>query len=196
MIMVSTTMNGNVVSLQVSPRSALRLSVAIMLFQSGKRPGFIDFAFGLVALEDGRCTALEGFGGFGGEGAASGVVNKEADKGSDRRQALSKSPSQRHSSGNLGFCLSRSWRPIAELTAPQMPTMGSTEDQTTTQTKFPITLMSAGSVFGTLRITCHVGRVYSCEADDSNHTDEANTVLGVSGRASGYCEVDPLTTQP
>ena len=94
MIMVSTTMNNYVVSLQVSPWSVLCLSVAIMLFQSGKRPGFIDFAFGLAALEDRRCVALEGFGGFGCEGAVSGVVKKEADKGSDRRQALSKSPSQ------------------------------------------------------------------------------------------------------
>ena len=78
-------MNNYVVSLQVPPWSTLRLSIAIMLFQSGKRPGVIVFAFGLVALEDGRCAALEGFGGFGCEGAVSGVVGKEADKGSDRR---------------------------------------------------------------------------------------------------------------
>ena len=154
------------------------------------------FAFGLVALEDGRCAALEGFGGFGCEGAVSGVVQKEADKGSDRRQALSKSPSQRRSSGELGFCLSGSWRPVVVLTAPQMPTMGSTDDQITTQTKFPRTLMSAGSGLRTMRITCHVGRVYSREADDSNNTDKANTVIGVSGRCRGDCEVDPLTTPP
>ena len=154
------------------------------------------FAFGLVALEDGRCAALEGFGGFGCEGAVSGVVQKDADKGSDRRQALSKSPSQRRSSGKFGFSLSGSWRPGVVLTAPQMPTMGSTEDQITTQTKFPRALMSANSGFRTRRITCHVGRVYFREADDSNNTDKANTVIGVSGRSSEDCEVVPLTTQP
>ena len=47
-----------------------------------------------------------------------------------------------------------------------------------------------------MRITCHVGRVYSRKADDSNNTDKANTVIGVSDRCSGDCEVDPLTIPP
>ena len=45
-------------------------------------------------------------------------------------------------------------------------------------------------------ITCHVGRVYFRETDDSNNTDEANTAIRVSGRSSGDWEVDPLTIQP
>ena len=101
-------MNSYFVSLLVSPWSTLRLSIAILLFQSGKRPGVIVFAFGLVALEDGRCAALEGFGGFGCEGAVSGIVQNQADKGSDRRQALSMSPSQRCSKAKFGFGLSGS----------------------------------------------------------------------------------------
>ena len=56
--------------------------------------------------------------------------------------------------------------------------------------------MSTGSVCRMVRITCHVGWVYSREADNSYNADKANTVMRVSGRCSRYCQVDPLTTQP
>ena len=81
------------------------------------------------------------------------------------------------------------------LTAPQIPTMGSTEDQITTQTKFPRSLTSADSVSRIMRITRHIGRVYFREADNSNNTDKANTVIRVSGRSSGDWKVDTLTIQ-
>ena len=66
---------------------------------------------------------------------------------------------------------------LMRLTAPQMPTIGSTDDQITTQTKFPRDRTSAHSFCRMVNITCHIGRVYFREADDSNNTDKANTVL-------------------
>ena len=77
-----------------------------------------------------------------------------------------------------------------------MPTMGSTEDQITTQTKFPTNSTSADSVSGTIIITCHIGRIYFCKADNSDNTNKANTVIGISGRFGRDFELDPLTNQP
>ena len=88
-------MNRNVMSLSVSPWRNLRLSFSIMLFKSSKRPGVIVFAFRLVALENGRCAALEGLGGLGCEGAISRVVGDDDNKGSNGWDALSLSLSQR-----------------------------------------------------------------------------------------------------
>ena len=139
--------------------------------------------FGLIAFEDGGCAALEGSGGFGCEGSVSRVVGYEGHKGSNGWQALLSSLSQRRvKCRHTGiWVLYLQDRVLMRLTAPQMPTMGSTEDQMTTQTKFPGDLTSADSVSRTLRITCHVGRVYSGEADNSNNADEADTVNGMSG---------------
>ena len=74
--------------------------------------------------------------------------------------------------------------------------MGSTEDQITTQTKFPIKSMSGSSVRDAAGITCDVSWVGFGEANNSNNTDEANTVISVSDRSSQRCEVTKSTYNP
>ena len=157
-----------------------------MIFQPGKRPGIIVFALGVVALEDGGCGALEGFGGFGGEGSVSRVVGNDGHKWSNGWEALSLSPGQRYAGIWVLYFQDRG--ALMRLTAPQMPTIGSTEDQITTQTKFPKNLTSAHSISRIMINTCHVARVYSCEADNSNDTNEANTIIEVSRRSGEDCE--------
>ena len=66
-----------------------------MFFESGKGSRVMVFAFGLIAFEDGGCAALEGSGGFSGDRAVGGVIEKKGDKGSDGWEALPKAFSQR-----------------------------------------------------------------------------------------------------
>ena len=89
-------MNCNVRSLLISPWITSRLSIAIMIFQPVESPRVIVFAFGVIALEDGGCAALEGFGGFGCEGTVSRIVGDDGRKWSYGWEALSLSLGQRY----------------------------------------------------------------------------------------------------
>ena len=81
------------------------------------------------------------------------------------------------------------------LTAPKIPTTGSTDVQIPTSTKSPNHLTSAGSTssvnrISVSRITCDVSKVNFCDTDDSNHADKANTITSVSDEPSGECGVN------
>ena len=76
------------------------------------------------------------------------------------------------------------------LTAPKIPTTGSTDVQIPTPTKSPNHLMSAGSTSCVSMITCDVSKVNFCDTDDSNHADKANTITSVSDEPSGECGVN------
>ena len=97
-------------SLLVPPGIISCLSSAILLFQSGKRPGVTVFALGVIAFEDGGCAALKSFGGSGCEGAVSRVVGNDRHKGSNGWEALSLSLGQRYleleTGRNSGFVFS------------------------------------------------------------------------------------------
>ena len=65
----------------IPPRESLLLGVAVVFFKSSECAGVSILAFGLVALEDGGCTALEGSGGGRCEGAIGVIVKEEGDEG-------------------------------------------------------------------------------------------------------------------
>lgn len=82
------------------------------------------------------------------------------------------------------------------LTAPKIPTTGSTDVQIPTSTKSPKHLISAGSTSSVSRITCDVSKVNFCDTDDSNHADKANTISSVSNEANGVCRLNGYNLQP